>query len=280
MKVVCVGDCGVDRYVSLGVDRAGGITLNVAVHLRQCLPDASVTVCSPLGNDAGARIVTETIVQARLEARIRHLQGKTPVQYIDLEPNGEKRFLEYNAGVLHDYRLGPEESAIIGASELLVTTVFAQVEALFDSVMAIPSRGLRAVDFTNLSDVADGVGLVSQYVDRLDVAFFGLASDQVSLFGTLEEIARSSGRLFVVTLGCDGSMALGGPHRIVQRARSVPAVVDTTGAGDSFAAAFLAEYCATRDIVRSLARGSDKAAGTIQHIGGFTLGAGDRRSLH
>ena len=271
MNAVCVGDSGIDRYVSIGVDRPGGITLNVAVHLRQCLPDASVTVCSPLGSDPAARIVTDAIEHARLAARIRHLQGQTPIQYIDLEPDGEKHFLEYKAGVLRDYRLGPGESAIIGASDLLVTTVFAQVEALFDSVMAIPSRGLRAVDFTNLSDVADGVGLVSEYVGRLDVAFFGLASDQVNLIGTLEEIARRSARLFIVTLGHDGSLALGGPDRIVQAARSVPRVVDTTGAGDSFAAAFLAEYCATRDIARSLARGSEKAAGAIQHIGGFLL---------
>jgi len=275
MNIVCVGDCGVDRYVPLEVDRPGGITLNVAVHLRQCLPDASVTVCSPLGNDAGANIVTNAIAQARLEARIRHLPGETPIQYIDLEPNGEKRFIEYKPGVLRDYRLGAAESIIVRASDLLITTVFAQVEALFDSVMAIPSSGLRAVDFTNLSDVADGVGLVSQYVNRLDVAFFGLTSDEVSLIARLEEIARSSGRLFVVTLGHDGSMALGGARRMLQPARSVPKVVDTTGAGDSFAAAFLAEYCVTRDVARSLARGSDKAAATIQHIGGFTLASID-----
>jgi len=272
MNVVCIGDSGIDRYVPLGVDRPGGITLNVAVHLRQCLPESRVTVCSPVGSDPGARIVTDTISQAGLDARIRHLDGETPVQYIDLEPSGEKRFLEYRAGVLRDYRLGSEERTIVGASDLLVTTVFAQVEALFDSVMATPSSGLRAVDFTNLSDVADGVGLVSQYAGRLDVAFFGLASGEVDLIATLEEIALSTARLFIVTLGRDGSMALGGSRRIVQSARSVPRVLDTTGAGDSFAAAFLAEYCATRDIERSLASGSDKAAGTIQHIGGFTLG--------
>jgi fructoselysine 6-kinase len=276
MNVACVGDCGVDRYVPLGLDRAGGITLNVAVHLRQCVPDAHVTVCSPLGDDRGARIVTDAIARAGLDARIRHLRGQTPIQYIDLEPDGEKRFIEYQAGVLRDYRLGPEERDVIDASDLLVTTVFAQVEALFDSVMALPSRGLRAVDFTNLSDVTDGVGLVGQYAGRLDVAFFGLSSGEGDLIDTLEEIARSNGRLFVVTLGRDGSMALGGSDRIVRSARLVPKVVDTTGAGDSFAAAFLAEYCETRDIERALARGSDNAARTIQHVGGFILDPDDR----
>ena len=67
-------------------------------------------------------------------------------------------------------------------------------------------------------------------------------------------------------------MALGGSRRIVQAAQAVPRVVDTTGAGDSFAAGFLAEYCTSRDVARSLARGSDEAARTIQHVGGFLVG--------
>ncbi len=271
MNIVCVGDCGVDRYVPLGIDRPGGITLNVAVHLRQCLPDARITVCTALGSDAGADLVAETIVRARLDARVSRLEGATPIQYIEIEPSGERRFIEYKAGVLHHFRLGPEERAIVGAADLLVTTVFAQVEALFDSVMAVPSIGLRAVDFTNLLDIEDGVGLVSQYIDRFDIGFFGLTSDAVDLIAALEQVARANGRLFIVTLGGDGSMAIGPPERVTRSARSVPRVVDTTGAGDSFAAGFLAEYCASHDVARSLERGSDEAARTIQHIGGFDL---------
>lgn len=273
MNIACVGDCGVDRYVPLGIDRPGGITLNVAVHLRQCLPDARITICTAVGNDEEADIATGAIARARVDACISRLEGATPMQYIDIEPSGEKRFIEYDAGVLHRFRLGPKERAIVGASDLLVTTVFAQVEALFDSVMSVPSRGLRAVDFTNLSDVEDGVGLVSQYVSRFDIGFFGLASADVDLMAALEEVARANARLFVVTLGPDGSVALGGAQPVVQAARTVPRVVDTTGAGDSFAAGFLAEYCASHDVARSLERGSDEAARTIQHIGGFDLTA-------
>jgi sugar/nucleoside kinase (ribokinase family) len=271
MNAVCVGDCGVDRYVPLGIDRPGGITLNFAVHFRQCLPDARVSVCTAVGTDEAAELVTAAIARAGLVPHLRRLPGRTPIQYIDIEPSGEKRFIEYDAGVLTQLRLNDEERAIVATSDLLVTTVFAQVEALFDSVMSVPLPGLRAVDFTNLSDVGDGVGLVSRYVEQIDVAFFGLASTQEELIEALEQVARRNGRLFVVTLGPDGSMALGGSRRIVQAAHPVPRVVDTTGAGDSFAAGFLAEYCTSRDVAQSLARGSDEAARTIQHIGGFLI---------
>jgi fructoselysine 6-kinase len=271
MNIVCIGDCGVDRYVPLGLDRPGGITLNVAVHLRQCLPDARITIITALGNDAGADQVVETAARASVVASVRRLDGSTPIQHIDLEPSGEKRFIGYDAGVLRQFRLGPDERAIVAAADLLVTTVFAQVEDLFDSVIAAPCTGMRAVDFTDLSDLGDGVGFVSKYIDRFDIGFFGLTSGAVDLIASLEDVARAHRRLFVITLGPDGSMAICGSERIVCGAPPVTRVVDTTGAGDSFAAGFLAEYCASRDVARALTRGSAEAARTIQHIGGFDL---------
>ena len=54
MHVVCVGDCGVDRYLPLKSDRAGGITLNFAVHAsRHFAPEDRVTIVSALGGRRG-----------------------------------------------------------------------------------------------------------------------------------------------------------------------------------------------------------------------------------
>ncbi|MGH9330994.1 MAG: PfkB family carbohydrate kinase [Vicinamibacterales bacterium] len=267
MHIVCVGDCGVDRYVALGVERPGGITFNVAANARRSFPpDARITIVTAIGIDPEAELVERAIARVDPDACVTRLAGATPVQYIAIEPSGEKRFLKYDPGVLTELRIGPRERKIIAGSDLLVTTVFAQVEGLFDSVMAAPSAGLRVVDFTDLSD-GDGVGLVSRYADRFDVGFFGLRADQTSLIDALETIAVARGRLFVVTLGPDGSLAVGGPRRVAARAVAVNRIADTTGAGDSFAAGFLAEYCASRDVRRSLERGAAEAARTIQHLG-------------
>jgi fructoselysine 6-kinase len=228
-----------------------------------------------VGTDDRATLVIDAIARTHLEGCITRLEGATPIQYIAIEPSGEKRFIEYDAGVLNKFRLGPAERALVSGSDLLVTTVFAHVEGLFDSVMSTPTAGLRSVDFTNLSDIDDGVGFVSQYADRFDIGFFGLLRTDTAVIDALEDIARTRGRLFVVTLGPDGSVALGGSHRVAQRAVPVATVVDTTGAGDSFAAGFLAEYCASRNVERSLARGSAEAARTIQHVGGFAFTASE-----
>jgi sugar/nucleoside kinase (ribokinase family) len=82
-------------------------------------------------------------------------------------------------------------------------------------------------------------------------------------------VARRSGRLFVVTLGADGSIALGGEQRIACPAVAVGRVLDTTGAGDTFAAGFLCEYSASGRVEESLARGAREAATAVQGLGAF-----------
>jgi sugar/nucleoside kinase (ribokinase family) len=135
--------------------------------------------------------------------------------------------------------------------------------------MESPSAGLRAVDFGDLGAVTGGVSLVERYLDRFQVGFFGLGTAESALIDQLERVARRSGRLFVVTLAADGSLALGGSEREACPAVEVPQVVDTTGAGDTFAAGFLREFVHSRRVRASLERGAREAAEAIQRVGAF-----------
>lgn len=270
MRVVCAGDCGVDRYVHLDRDRPGGITLNVAVNARDAFaPSDEILVLTALGTDEESRLVRRALDRWRLGGEIVERPGATSVQYIDRLPSGEKHFVRYEAGVLADWRVGDRERALVVSADLLVAPVYRQVYGFFESLMEAPCAGLRVVDFLDLSDADDPIGLVARFADRVDVGFFGLQGGTIALVDELERLARRRGRLFVVTLGERGSLALGGGARLACPAVPVRQVVDTTGAGDSFAAAFLAEYCRSRDVALSLRRGADRAAITIQAIGAF-----------
>ena len=270
MRVTAVGDCGVDRYLDLGRDRPGGITLNFAANARRLFPGTdTVGVVTALGTDHEARLVRRAIAELGLEACHAELEGATSIQYIDHHPSGEKIFVRYEQGVLGHYRLGPREREVIARSDLLMAVVYAQIEGFFDSVMEAPSPGLRAVDFGDLSGITGGAGIVERYRAGFHVAFFGLRASDGDLIDELERLARRQRQLFVVTLGGHGSIGLGGEQRVSCPAVEVAQVVDTTGAGDTFAAGFLREYTASRDVGRSLARGAGEAAASVQRVGAF-----------
>jgi fructoselysine 6-kinase len=267
--ITCVGDCGVDRYLDLGRDRPGGITLNFAVNMRRaCPPSDRVCVVTALGTDPEARLVRRAIEALGIESCLVELAGATSIQYIDRQPSGEKLFVRYEEGVLGPYRVGPSERELIARSDLLMAVAYSQIEGLFDSVMASPSPGLRAVDFGDL-DFSGGLDFVERHLEHFHVGFFGLTSADQDLIAGLERIARRSGRLLVVTLGADGSLGFEDGARIPCPAVPVPRVVDTTGAGDAFAAGFLSEYCRSRRARQSLAAGAESAAQAVQQLGAF-----------
>jgi fructoselysine 6-kinase len=270
MKLTAVGDCGVDRYVNLGRDRPGGITLNFAANARRLFAASdTVGVITALGTDPEASLVRRAIAGLGLEACLVELEGATSIQYIDRHASGEKIFVRYEQGVLGHYRVGARERAVIARSDVLMAVVYAQIEGFFDSVMDSPSPGLRAVDFGDLSGLTGGIGLVERYIPAFHLGFFGLSAGDEALIDELERLARRHRRLFVVTLGAEGSLALGQERRLACPAVEVEHVVDTTGAGDTFAAGYLREYCASGDVERSLACGAQEAAGAIQRLGAF-----------
>jgi sugar/nucleoside kinase (ribokinase family) len=71
----------------------------------------------------------------------------------------------------------------------------------------------------------------------------------------------------VVTKGPDGATAIENGERISIPAAPVGEVVDTTGAGDLFAAGFLAARCKGASLERCLWTGAIAAAEVIQHYG-------------
>jgi sugar/nucleoside kinase (ribokinase family) len=213
--------------------------------------------------------VRQAIEAFGLDSCLTEIKGATSIQYIDQQPSGEKIFVRYEQGVLGEYRVGAREREVIARSDLLMAVVYAQIEGFFDSVMESPSPGLRAVDFSDLSGVTGGAQIVERYLDRFQVAFFGLSAGEPDLIDYLERLAQKSGRLFIVTLGAEGSLALGGEERLRCPALPVPQVVDTTGAGDAFAAGFLSEYCASGRVRESLSRGAEVAARAVQELGAF-----------
>jgi fructoselysine 6-kinase len=267
MNVVCVGDCGVDHYLPSGERRAGGITANFAQHARRELDDSdSVRIVSCVGDDDGAAIVMSSLAETGIDCHISRMPGHTPVQFIEIEADGEKHFVRYDEGVLRDFTFDAGQEALIQDADLVVAPVYLQIVGLYDTLMSIEMSGKVAIDFADFLEHPD-FELLDNYIDRIDIGCFGLRSADNATIDAVSRRAQEHGKLFIVTLGPDGSVVLDGERRYSCPAVPVERVVDTTGAGDAYAAGFLSRWCHGAGIQESMEHGAALAANVIGRLG-------------
>jgi sugar/nucleoside kinase (ribokinase family) len=113
----------------------------------------------------------------------------------------------------------------------------------------------------------------NQLIDggRIDILFANEAEIQalagVPHLESAVEAVRGKVETLVVTRGEKGALATRGPERVDVPAQPVEDVVDTTGAGDLFAAGFLFGYTGGKGLEQSLRLGAIAAAEVIQHYG-------------
>ena len=270
MKVVCVGDCGIDHYLPSGERRFGGITANVARHARKQFPkDDEIHIVSCVGDDDGAELVLSSLEATTINCHIQQKSGATSIQYIEIQKSGEKKFIRYDEGVLRDFAFGPVERSIIAKSDLLIAPVYFQIVDLFDDLMSIGTTGLTAIDFADFLQHPD-FEMLERHLDNFDVGFFGLSVADVETLSHLRKLAIQTNKLFIVTLGEEGSRAFIGQKCFDCPAVSVNEVVDTTGAGDAYAAAFLSRYCHGGEIEESMHHGAEVAADVVANLGSWS----------
>jgi sugar/nucleoside kinase (ribokinase family) len=106
---------------------------------------------------------------------------------------------------------------------------------------------------------------------RIDILFANEAEIQalagVPHLETAVAAVKDKVETLVVTRSEKGALATGGGERADVPAEPVGQVVDTTGAGDLFAAGFLVGYSRGRSLADSLKLGAIAAAEVIQHYG-------------
>lgn len=265
MSIVCVGECTIDYYVDLQREFVGGISLNFAVNCRRSGAE-SVALVSRVGEDHGSKILQELSSEAINASHVTMEPGATARQNIVVAPGGDRIFPPggYQPGVLDDYRLNDSELEFVKRHNILSCALFTQVEPLFRQVMELPFKGWRVADFLDLSDYDKDVRVVEEVVERLTIAF--ISGDQETV-EKLRPLSRPGKCVIVVTMGADGSVALVNGEPIYQPSLKVANVVDSTGCGDAFGAAFTVSYWRERDVRGALQAGAQQAALVLEQFG-------------
>lgn len=260
-RIACIGECMIElREEADGrLSRSfGGDTLNTAVYLARL--GASVDYITALGDDPWSdELIAAWAAEGVGTQRIAHIPGRVPGLYIiQTDPNGERRFSYWRENA--PARLlfhAPEARDIVAALGEYDLLYFSGItlslygdsgrDHLFSALDQARSRGSRIAFDTNFRprgwpdrDVAR-----TAFRRAFEHAAFILASteDLELLFGASgeEELLRFSDRAEIVLKRPDLTCrVLAEGEDLLVPGQAVDDVVDTTAAGDSFAAAYLA----------------------------------------
>lgn len=267
MRIAVIGEVAIDRYLQQQQLFVGGIGLNFAVYAKRNGAE-HVAMVGCVGDEALGRWVLDTLAAEGIDtSHVTTLAGKSTTCDIVVTATAERIFPAggYHSNVLAQLQITPATQQFISTHDIAVTQwQGGDSNALLRQFLQLPRQVKRVVDFGDWS--AGRLRSLPAPLDMLDLAFFSGDQTTVEL---LAPLARETACLIVVTLGAGGSVALCGSALHVQPAMAVDQVVDSTGCGDAFQAAFTTSYFRNGDIRAALARGAEQAAEVLQHFGSF-----------
>jgi len=287
-KVACIGECMIELRQAPGglYSRGfGGDTLNTAVYLSRL--GMSVDYITALGDDPlSEEMIAGWQAEGVNTARVARVPGKLPGLYmIETDGSGERRFFHWResaaARLLMDL---PETGVILNSlaayhaiyfSAITLSIYSAEGRArLFGALQRARQEGTRIAFDTNFRargwpdlEVARAV-----YAQAFETADIVLASteDLLPLWPGEGEalMARIPAKEVVLKLAEPKSIVrFAGASREVRAEPVTKSVVDTTAAGDSFAAAYLAARLTGADPATAAAAGHHLAGVVVCYPG-------------
>ena len=296
MRVALFGECMLElQGPAFGALRQGfgGDTLNTAVYLARCAPARrlGVSYATALGDDALSGGMLARWAQEGIDTSlVQRIPGRLPGLYqISLDAHGERSFTYWRehsaARAYFEAQLTPLESSFRGFGAFYFSGISLAIlppagrERLFALLQRMRDGGIAVIFDNNFRPrLWSGAAEARTAFNRA----FALASmalvtvdDHQSLHAltTLDEAVRAAQALdvdeIVLKRGVLPTLVRGSVDAAWEEVATqhVERVVDTTAAGDSFAAGYLSRRLLDADAVESADFANRLAARVIQHQG-------------
>ena len=291
INVLCIGDVMLDviarinvspQKINFGSDTAsristssGGAAGNVAAWLTRT--DARSTIVSHVGDDpAGAAIIAEFDALGVSHGDLV-IPGETSGVVVVLVDSSGERTMFPDKGA--NSRLTAQDLPDLNSFQAVYISGYALLNPLArDGVLAMIEK-IKADGIPIYFDPAS-VGAMKDVADKelhnwfsmMDVLFLN-EEESIYLTGSVD-IERALNYLLdfsqvvVIKRGSAGAIAKARGFDSISLPAVAATVIDTTGAGDSFAAGFIASYSKNHDLTAALQAGGELAAGCVAIVGG------------
>lgn len=285
-KILCIGDLALDvisqlkEPINYGNDTAsrisshpGGQAANVATWITRTRSKAQLV--ARVGNDpVGFALISDLDKYGVEHMNLMHSGRPTGVVVILVDSNGERTMFPDN-GANADLEvsdlppLDDVDGVYVSGYALLdfrsreaVLSMIAKIKATGKPIYFDPTT-TGAMKIVSRDEVLSWVKLMDGILLNSEEALYlGDAKD----VETAEKNLTAYTPLVVIKLGSRGAMAV---HKdIIAKVSAVTTnVVDTTGAGDSFAAGFIPKWLETNDLEAALSAGTALAAKCVATVG-------------
>jgi len=262
--VIGVGDNTVDKYLHLGRMFPGGNAVNVAVLAHRYGHPASYI--GWLGNDMYGNLLLNALKTEGVDtSHCRVLEAENAYCEVSLV-DGERVFGTSSAGVCPQIALEEADLAFVREHDLTHTSIYSYIER------DLPKLG-EASDTLSFDFSQDWTrDYLAANLPHVDIAVLSYPDRPRSeVEGLMRWILGYGPRLVLVTQGGLGALVSNG-KRVFHQGIIEADVVDTLGAGDSFAARFLTEYLEGTTIDEALFKAAQSAAETCGYYGAFGHG--------
>ncbi|MEI6669281.1 MAG: sugar kinase [Acidobacteriota bacterium] len=249
----------------------GGAAANVAVWARRI--GAEVTLVGKVGDDTLGELMLRHLRAEGLSTEIPVVPGKPTMRIgIVIDPRGEHGFVTDHSNPL-SFSPSDLPTSLLDHTDCLFFNgygIFTSRTAEFMRPILGEARrrGIPIAFDPSSFTLIGGYGpqrLLAE-LGPLDLLLANAEETRSLCQGEDPATLGATARTVVVKEGADGASAFTSSQR--WRAEPAPAiVVDTTGAGDAFDAAYLVEYLASGSVDAALAAGNKLGAYVASHVG-------------
>jgi fructoselysine 6-kinase len=262
LKLLSLTPCCVDYYPQLNKSFLGGNSLNVAAMWKKLEPKAHVSVITCLGTDANGEVILDFFKKINIDySRVYIKDGTTATNKLRVDETGERFGIEgaWNGGVYQTFLLSDKDWDWVVKQDIVAMP--GNNPNFFEMIKKKHEKQLLSVDYI---DTTPDIPFEETF-EFTDIAFVPAGKEHLPKYKAL---AYGKNKLVVLTLGAEGSYAFYHGETFYQPALPVPKVIDTTGCGDAYQAAFALTYFKTRNIKESMHDGAMAATKILAYWGG------------